>query len=63
MLLKKNSSVKLIYLLLLLLLDIETTGAHSEFYDKFSIRYHISIIFKTMWAMPVHQAKLIEQAR
>jgi len=43
--------------------DIETTGASSEFYDKFSIRYHISLIFKTMWAMPVHQAKLIEEAR
>ncbi|XP_064611043.1 ubiquitin conjugation factor E4 B-like [Liolophura sinensis] len=42
--------------------DIETTGASSEFYDKFTIRYHISIIFKTLWSMPSHQAKIIEEA-
>lgn len=35
--------------------DVETTGASSEFYDKFTIRYHISIILKTMWASPVHR--------
>ena len=43
--------------------DIETTGASSEFYDKFSIRYHISIIFKTMWEMPLHQHKFIHEAK
>ncbi|GFO26247.1 ubiquitin conjugation factor e4 b [Plakobranchus ocellatus] len=43
--------------------DIESTGASSEFYDKFAIRYHISIIFKTMWAMPAHQIKFMEEAR
>lgn len=26
--------------------DVETTGSSSEFYDKFTIRYHISLIFK-----------------
>lgn len=29
--------------------DVESTGATSEFYDKFSIRYHISVIFKSFW--------------
>jgi Ubiquitin elongating factor core len=43
--------------------DIERTGASSEFYDKFSIRYHISIIFKTLWDLPVHQSKFIEEAQ
>ncbi|KAH9514139.1 Ubiquitin conjugation factor E4 B [Bulinus truncatus] len=43
--------------------DVESTGASSEFYDKFTIRYHISIIFKTMWTMPVHQIKFMEEAR
>ncbi|XP_048766609.1 ubiquitin conjugation factor E4 B-like [Ostrea edulis] len=42
--------------------DIETTGASNEFYDKFSIRYHLSIIFKTMWQMPQHQLNMIEEA-
>lgn len=26
--------------------DVETTGSSSEFYDKFTIRYHISLIIK-----------------
>lgn len=28
--------------------DVETTGSSSEFYDKFTIRYHISLIIKGM---------------
>ncbi|KAL3862635.1 hypothetical protein ACJMK2_008589, partial [Sinanodonta woodiana] len=42
--------------------DIETTGSSSEFYDKFSIRYHISCIFKMLWTVPSHQIKIIEEA-
>ncbi|ESO04573.1 hypothetical protein HELRODRAFT_99472 [Helobdella robusta] len=42
--------------------DVESTGASSEFYDKFSIRYHLSIIFKYLWEKPVYQAKVIEEA-
>ena len=42
--------------------DVEQTGASSEFYDKFSIRYHISIIFKELWNMPVHRSHFIEVA-
>ncbi|XP_030843161.1 ubiquitin conjugation factor E4 B isoform X2 [Strongylocentrotus purpuratus] len=40
--------------------DIETTGASSEFYDKFSIRYHISIIFKALWKIPLHQGVFVK---
>jgi len=46
----------------LCLLDVETTGANSEFYDKFNIRYHISIIYKTIWEIPEHQGKIVEEA-
>ena len=28
--------------------DVESTGAASEFYDKFTIRFHISIILKVI---------------
>ncbi|KAK3104970.1 hypothetical protein FSP39_014399 [Pinctada imbricata] len=42
--------------------DIETTGASNEFYDKFTIRYHLSIIFKSMWQMPAHQTNMINEA-
>ncbi|XP_071805789.1 ubiquitin conjugation factor E4 B-like isoform X1 [Asterias amurensis] len=39
--------------------DVEQTGASSEFYDKFSIRYHISIIFKSLWRLPMHQNAMV----
>ena len=43
--------------------DVESTGASSEFYDKFTIRYHISVIFKRMWNHPVHQSAMIEESK
>ncbi|CAG2164009.1 unnamed protein product [Oppiella nova] len=42
--------------------DIESTGASSEFYDKFSIRYHISIIFKYLWTNAIHKMAIIEES-
>ncbi|XP_046429762.1 ubiquitin conjugation factor E4 B [Neodiprion fabricii] len=43
--------------------DVETTGSSSEFYDKFSIRYHISLILKSMWESPVHRASIVNESR
>jgi len=42
--------------------DVERTGASSEFYDKFQIRYHISIIFKTIWEYPIYQAAFLKES-
>ncbi|XP_058788728.1 ubiquitin conjugation factor E4 B [Phymastichus coffea] len=42
--------------------DVETTGSSSEFYDKFFIRYHISLILKTMWESPVHRTSIIRES-
>jgi ubiquitin conjugation factor E4 B len=43
--------------------DVESTGASSEFYDKFTIRYHISIIIKTMWdSNPVQRMAIINES-
>lgn len=43
--------------------DVETTGSSSEFYDKFTIRYHISLILKGMWNSPVHRTALINESK
>lgn len=43
--------------------DIETTGQTTEFYDKFTIRYHISHLFKSMWESPVHRQVMIAESR
>ena len=46
-----------------LLSDVETTGSSSEFYDKFTIRYHISILLKSFWDSAVHKLTLINESR
>ncbi|ODN01348.1 Ubiquitin conjugation factor E4 B [Orchesella cincta] len=43
--------------------DVETTGASSEFYDKFTIRYHISIIIKSMWESPIHRNSIVNESK
>ena len=43
--------------------DIESTGSSNEFYDKFSIRYHIAILFKSMWQNPQYQDVVIAESR
>lgn len=42
---------------------IESTGASSEFYDKFTIRYHISLILKSMWDSPMHRYAVIAESK
>lgn len=42
--------------------DIEMTGTSNEFYDKFTIRYHISIIFKSFWSNPIQQLSIINES-
>ncbi|XP_061379207.1 ubiquitin conjugation factor E4 B [Danaus plexippus] len=43
--------------------DIETTGQSTEFYDKFTIRFHISIILKGMWDRPIHKQAIVKESR
>lgn len=43
--------------------DVETTGSSNEFYDKFTIRYHISVIFKTLWQDPIHKESIIQESK
>jgi len=42
--------------------DVEQTGSSNEFYDKFTIRYHISIILKSMWDSSVHKMAIISES-
>ena len=47
----------------LLFAEVEQTGASSEFYDKFTIRYHISIILKSMWESNVHKIAIVNESK
>ena len=42
--------------------EVEQTGSSNEFYDKFTIRYHISIIIKSMWDSAVHKMAIISES-
>ncbi|XP_065061334.1 ubiquitin conjugation factor E4 B-like isoform X1 [Rhopilema esculentum] len=42
---------------------VETTGSSNEFYDKFGIRYHISVIMKGLWKRPMHKASIKQESR
>uniref|UniRef100_A0A8D8PJ94 Ubiquitin conjugation factor E4 B n=1 Tax=Culex pipiens TaxID=7175 RepID=A0A8D8PJ94_CULPI len=43
--------------------DIETTGQSTEFYDKFTIRYHISHLFKGLWDSVVHRQAIVNESK
>lgn len=46
-----------------LYVDVEHTGSHNQFYDKFSIRYHIGSILESLWYMPDYRKSVRNEAR
>lgn len=42
--------------------EVENTGAHTQFYDKFNIRYEIFQIIKCIWSNPVYREQLSLEA-
>lgn len=59
----KLAQSALISALMKFYVDVETTGQSTEFYDKFTIRYHISHIFKSLWASTVHRQMIILESK
>lgn len=43
-------------------IEAESTGSHTQFYDKFNIRYHLSQIFKVIWSNPSHKEQIHKEA-
>ncbi|XP_046405422.1 ubiquitin conjugation factor E4 B isoform X2 [Ischnura elegans] len=42
--------------------DVETTGYTTEFYDKFSIRYHINMLIHSVWNSVSHRSAIIRES-
>ena len=40
------------------IVEIEITGSHTQFYDKFNTRYYITQLFKLVWTNPTHREAL-----
>ncbi|KAK9322484.1 ubiquitin elongating factor core-domain-containing protein [Lipomyces orientalis] len=53
----------LFHLLMSFYIEIEQTGASSQFYDKFNIRYYISQIIKCIWENPIYRDKLEQESK
>jgi ubiquitin conjugation factor E4 B len=44
-------------------IDVEITGASTQFYDKFNIRRDIDTIFKAMWDNPIQREAFVQARR
>ena len=42
---------------------MESTGSSNEFFDKFSIRHHISVIVKELWKDFAHKPAILKHSR
>ena len=38
-------------------------GGSNEFFDKFSVRYHVSVVLQQLWEHPTHHARMVEESR
>jgi hypothetical protein len=47
----------------LICLEVEHTGLHSQFYDKFNIRYHLSQVMMSVWNNVTHRKKLLQESK
>jgi len=54
--------VHLIHSLIKFYAEVESTGSSNEFYDKFGIRYHISVILKGLWKRPIHKYAVVKES-
>ncbi|KAL3995419.1 Ubiquitin elongating factor core family protein [Acanthocheilonema viteae] len=43
--------------------DVESTGASTEFYDKFNIRRSIQVIFRSLWESTIYRSNITAYAR
>ncbi|KAA6410505.1 MAG: ubiquitin conjugation factor E4 [Lasallia pustulata] len=53
----------LLHALMKFYIEVENTGAHTQFYDKFNIRYEIFQVIKCIWSNPIYREHLSEEAK
>ena len=53
----------LLHALMKFYIDVETTGTHTQFFDKFNIRYEIFQIIKCIWDNQVYRDQLSQEAK
>lgn len=53
----------LLHALMKFYIEVENTGAHTQFYDKFNIRYEIFQIIKCIWSNTIYRENLSQEAK
>ncbi len=59
----KFATQHLFHALMQFYIECEVTGAHTQFYDKFHIRYEIFQVIKCIWPNPVYRENLATEAQ
>lgn len=52
----------LLHALMTFYIQCESTGTHTQFYDKFNIRYEIFQVFKCVWSNSIYRDNLSKEA-
>ena len=53
----------LLHALMKFYIEVENTGAHTQFYDKFNIRYEIFQIIKCIWSNTIYRERLSQESQ
>jgi len=53
----------LLHALMKFFIEAENTGTHSQFYDKFNIRYEIFQVIRCIWSNTIYRENLAKEAR
>ncbi|XP_063931490.1 ubiquitin conjugation factor E4 B-like isoform X2 [Zophobas morio] len=43
--------------------EIEMTGSSNQFYEKFEVRFHLSIVLRLLWSIPEHRRQMINYSK
>ena len=38
-------------------------GGSNEFFDKFSVRYHVGVVLRQLWEHPSHHKRIVEESK
>ncbi|KAI9806193.1 MAG: hypothetical protein M1825_006308 [Sarcosagium campestre] len=53
----------LLHALMKAYIEVEITGAHNQFYDKFNVRYEIFQVIKCIWSNPIYRDRLAQESK
>ncbi|CZT06288.1 probable ubiquitin fusion degradation protein 2 [Rhynchosporium graminicola] len=59
----KFANDHLLHALMKFYIEVESTGMHTQFYDKFNIRYEIFQVIKCIWTNDVYKQRLTQESR